>query len=742
MKLKYKMLVSLLGVGCLPALMISLLSLHTASSSLEHQTFSQLEALREVKQSAVTRYFQTAEGQIITTAETPSVSNTMASMIDAMETLPSHTAQASSQLTRYYQRHLIDPLDEISTETLPSAQDLVSNLTPQTVALQKAYLIDNPNPVGEKGAYQTSGQLSQYDQAHQTIHPYLRDVQEKFGYYDIFMIEANQGHILYSAAKELDFGTSLTTGLFSTSGLADAFRQAKTLADGDTVIIDFSPYTASNNAPAGFMASPIYHNGSVIGVLAYQFPIDKLSAIMAERDGLGNTGETYLIGPDNLMRSDSFLDAEHRSVFASFMQPAQGSVETLAVERAMQGETGIDVINDYNGNPVLSAYAPLTVSGLSWAIIAEMDVKEAFAALNELQGLIITVLVIAVTAIVVTAILLTRSITRPIGGEPAEMAKIVQTIADGDLRVRFDASPKATGIYRSIRAMATNLTTMVCDIIGATNQQAAAAEQLSSSSVQTLTNFEAQNARTEQVAAAMEEMTATANQISSSSASTADATEKARSLIHNGDQQVTESVDAMQDLVTRLNHAKEQTDALGQSAEDISSILQTIGQIADQTNLLALNAAIEAARAGEQGRGFAVVADEVRTLSQSTQQATSEITQMIDNLQHNSSTTTQAISESATTANYVSERAETSLSSLKQAVNAVDEIADMAMQMASASEEQSLVATEINQNLEEINTMTGENRQAMDQITQATHNLSELSHTLKGHTQKFQCKQA
>lgn len=742
MKLKYKMLVSLLGVGCLPALIISLLSLHTASSSLEHQTFSQLEALREVKKSAVTRYFQTAEGQIITTAETPSVSNAMASMIDAMDTLPSRTAQTRSQLTSYYQRHLIDPLDEISTESLPKARDLVNNLTPQVVALQQAYLVDNPYPMGEKGAYQTSGQLPQYDQAHQAIHPYLRDVQEKFGYYDIFMIEASQGHILYSASKELDFGTSLTTGLFNTSGLADAFRQAKTLADGDTVIIDFSPYAASNNAPAGFMASPIYHNGSVIGVLAYQFPIDKLSAIMAERDGLGNTGETYLVGPDNLMRSDSFLDADYRSVFASFMHPAQGRVETLAVERAMQGETGIDVINDYNGNPVLSAYAPLTVSGLSWAIIAEMDVKEAFAALNELQGLIVTVLVIAVAMIAVTAILLTRSIIRPIGGEPAEMAKIVQTIADGDLRVSFDASPNATGIYRSMRAMATNLTTMVCDIIGATNQQAAAAEQLSSSSVQTLTNFEAQNARTEQVAAAMEEMTATANQISSSSASTADATEKARSLIHSGDQQVTESVDAMQDLVTRLNHAKEKTDALGQSAEDISSILQTIGQIADQTNLLALNAAIEAARAGEQGRGFAVVADEVRTLSQSTQQATSEITQLIENLQHNSNTTTQAISESATTANYVSERAEASLSSLKQAVNAVDEIADMAMQMASASEEQSLVATEINQNLEEINTMTGENRQAMDQITQATHNLSKLSHTLKGHTQKFQCKQA
>ncbi|OOE92748.1 methyl-accepting chemotaxis protein [Salinivibrio sp. AR640] len=740
MKLKYKMLLSLLGIGAIPALIISFLALSTASSSLENQTFNQLEALREVKKSAIKRYFQTTEGQIITTAETPSVSAAMANMIAAMKTLPSTSStQTRSKLINYYQRHLIEPLENVSTQAPASASNIVSNLTPQAVALQNAYVLDNPYPKEEKGAYVSSGQFKQYDQTHQNIHSYLRDVQEKFGYYDIFMIEANEGQILYSASKELDFGTSVETGPFSRSGLAEAFRQARTLADGDTVIIDFSPYAASANEPAGFLASPIYQAGRVIGVLAYQFPIDRLSAIMAEREGLGNTGETYLVGQDNLMRSNSFLDPDNRSVLASFMQPAQGSVKTLAVQRAIQGETGIDIVNDYNGNPVLSAYAPLTVSGLSWAIIAEMDVNEAFSALNQLRTLIASIVVIAVIVIVVIAIVLTRSITRPIGGEPNEMAKIVQKIADGDLRVRFNSDSKATGIYHSMRAMVKNLTAMVCDIIGATNQQATAAEQLSSSSVQTLTNFEAQNARTEQVAAAMEEMTATANQISSSSASTADATEKARSLIHQGDQQVTQSVDAIQDLVSRLNHAKEKTDALGKSAEEISSILVTISQIADQTNLLALNAAIEAARAGEQGRGFAVVADEVRTLSQSTQQATSEITQMIDNLQHNSSTTTQAISASATTANHVSERAEKSLSSLKQAVNAVDEIADMAMQMASASEEQSLVATEINQNLEDINTMTGENRQAMDQITQATQDLSELSHTLKGHTQKFHC---
>lgn len=734
MKLKHRMLVSLLGVGIVPALVITLLSLNTASSSLETQTFNQLEALREVKKSAVERYFKTAEGQIITTAEIPSIADAMASMSQAFTNLASSDTAASSSLVRYYQQNLTSKLQATGNTALPNAQEIVSQLSPQTIALQNAYLVNNPSPVGEKG------NLPAYDRAHQAIHPFLRDVQAKFGYYDIFLIEAQRGTVIYSVSKEVDFGTSLLTGPFQRSGLAEAFKQGRQLSNGDAVIIDFSPYSASANAPAGFMASPVYRNNQLLGVLAYQFPIDRLSEIMTERDGLGQTGETYLVGSDGLMRSNSFLDPEHRTVFASFMNPAEGAVNTQAVQRAINGEKGIDVISDYNGNPVLSAYAPVTAGGLTWAIIAEMDVKEAFAALNALELSVAVIFVIAVMGIVATAIIFARKITRPIGGEPEEMEKIVQTIADGDLTVSFNQDPNATGVYRSMREMTKNLTAMVCDIIGATSQQAAAAEQLSASTVETLTNFEAQNARTEQVAAAMEQMTATANQISSSTSSTADAAEKAREMIHDGDRQVSLAVDSMRDLVARLQSARTKSDSLVRSAEDISGILQTIGQIADQTNLLALNAAIEAARAGEQGRGFAVVADEVRTLAQSTQDATGEIAQLIENLQRDSSDTTQAMVDSADAAGNVSERAESSIASLKQAVMAVEEIADMSLQMASASEEQSLVATEINQNLEEINTMTGENRQAMDQITQATQDLSALSQVLKGHTSKFHCQ--
>jgi methyl-accepting chemotaxis protein len=719
MKLKHRMLVSLLGVGIVPALVITLMSLNTASSSLETQTFNQLEALREVKKSAVERYFKTAEGQIITTAEIPSIADAMVSMTQAFTNLASSDTAASSSLVRYYQQNLTSKLQATGNTGLPSAQELVAQLSPQTIALQNAYLVNNPSPVGEKGNYQTSRQLPAYDRAHQAIHPFLRDVQAKFGYNDIFLIEAQRGTVIYSISKEVDFGTSLLTGPFQRSGLAEAFKQGRQLADGDAVIVDFSPYSASANAPAGFMASPVYRNNQLLGVLAYQFPIDRLSEIMTERDGLGQTGETYLV---------------------SFMNPAEGAVNTQAVQRAINGEKGIDIISDYNGNPVLSAYAPLTAGGLTWAIIAEMDVKEAFAALNALELSVAVIFVIAVIGIVATAIIFARKITRPIGGEPEEMEKIVQTIADGDLTVSFNQDPKATGVYRSMREMTKNLTAMVCDIIGATSQQAAAAEQLSASTVETLTNFEAQNARTEQVAAAMEQMTATANQISSSTSSTADAAEKAREMIHDGDSQVSLAVDSMRDLVARLQSARTKSDSLVRSAEDISGILQTIGQIADQTNLLALNAAIEAARAGDQGRGFAVVADEVRTLAQSTQDATGEIAQLIENLQRDSSDTTQAMVDSADAAGNVSERAESSISSLKQAVMAVEEIADMSLQMASASEEQSLVATEINQNLEEINTMTGENRQAMDQITQATQDLSALSQVLKGHTSKFHCQ--
>ncbi len=172
------------------------------------------------------------------------------------------------------------------------------------------------------------------------------------------------------------------------SGLANAFQEGKR----GITLVDFSWYEPSNE-PGVFMAALLNDaNGRLIGVAAFQVSLKQINEIMGERAGLGETGETYLVGPDMLMRSDSFLDPENHSVIASFANPNMGSVDTEAARQALAGETAEDIIIDYNGNPVLSAYTPLQVFDHTWALLEEIDEAEVNAPIRTLVMIILIII--------------------------------------------------------------------------------------------------------------------------------------------------------------------------------------------------------------------------------------------------------------------------------------------------------------------------------------------------------------
>lgn len=160
-------------------------------------------------------------------------------------------------------------------------------------------------------------------------------------------MDLESGDIVYSVFKELDYSTSLIDGPNAQTNFGEVFRKAAAAANKDAEIwVDYAQYTPSYEAPASFIACPIFDGNEKIGVAMFQMPIDRLNTIMSERAGLGETCETYLVGPDELMRSDSYLDPKNHSVVASFRKPETGKVTTAAAKAALSGKSGAEVIMD------------------------------------------------------------------------------------------------------------------------------------------------------------------------------------------------------------------------------------------------------------------------------------------------------------------------------------------------------------------------------------------------------------
>jgi serine phosphatase RsbU (regulator of sigma subunit) len=221
---------------------------------------------------------------------------------------------------------------------------------------------------------------------------------QQYGYYDLYLIHPN-GQIFYTVKHEADYGTNILNGPYANSELSKIVKEV--LQNQTFAISDYAPYAPSNHDPHLFVAQPVVNGeGKIELVVALQLSDEIMDKIMLERAGMGETGETYLVGSDKLMRSNSFLDYDHHSIKASFANPIEGKVETESIQKALQGKSGEHIIQNYQNHSVLSAYTPLTVGNTIWALVAEMTTEEAFAILRQLQWLLsIMVLLVSLTAI-------------------------------------------------------------------------------------------------------------------------------------------------------------------------------------------------------------------------------------------------------------------------------------------------------------------------------------------------------
>ncbi len=257
----------------------------------------------------------------------------------------------------------------------------------------------------------------------------LTTYKRHFGYGDLLLLHPD-GEVFYTVEKNGELGTNILHEKFTNSGLAKVLGNV--LQSQHFEFVDFTLYSPDNNEPAAFIAQPVIRKHEIQVIVILRLSIDPINQIMQEGTGLGKRGETYLVGSDQLLRSNSFLNPVKYSVKASFSYPEKCTIDTIASNKALSGTKGSDIITTYSGARVLSAYTPLRIEDTTWALIAEIEDKEAFASLNELKFYLVFIAVNGILAIVTIAFLTTRSLTTPI----AQLTQAAKRVTQGDLEVR------------------------------------------------------------------------------------------------------------------------------------------------------------------------------------------------------------------------------------------------------------------------------------------------------------------
>lgn len=408
-----------------------------AANALRDATFDHLNAVRETRALQIERFF-TEAGEHVAALATDDVTHTaLTAFFTGFHALPEAEPEgARARALRAHYGARFQPQVALEGERAQPERWVPND--GRVVTLQSLYVVENPYPARNKDLMLTVPEQSAYAEAHARFHPTFHRYANAFGFYDIFLIDGATGRVLYTVFKEPDLGVLLTDEPYRQTGLARAFAQAMRAPAPDTTVFeDYQSYGPSGFAPAAFIATPIWHAGVKVGVLAVQVAIDEVNRVMTAQgrwreEGLGQTGHAYIMSRDGSLRSDVRFELEDPERFfaeliqAGFSQNALATIRgygtgvmhlTLPPDHMATGPRNdplrVETV-DYRDVPVLRTSSTLTIPGFDWRIVAEMDAREALGPAVALRNRM-TVIGAGLTLVLfLVARLLAISATRPL----------------------------------------------------------------------------------------------------------------------------------------------------------------------------------------------------------------------------------------------------------------------------------------------------------------------------------------